>query len=89
MAYNIKLANRIREALAYLPDIEEKEMFRGICFMVDGKMCVCVSGNEMMCRIGERQVEKALEKLPQVSGSEGMAGSQKVQEQAGDQSTVE
>jgi len=61
MAYNIKLANRIRGALAHLPDIEEKEMFRGICFMVDGKMCVCVSGNEMMCRIGERQVEKALE----------------------------
>lgn len=61
MAYNIKLANRIRETLAHLPDVEEKEMFRGTCFMVNGKMCVCVSEDEMMCRIGERQVEKALE----------------------------
>jgi TfoX/Sxy family transcriptional regulator of competence genes len=45
MAYNTKLADRIREALAHLPDVEEKEMFRGVCFMVDGKMCVCVSGD--------------------------------------------
>jgi TfoX/Sxy family transcriptional regulator of competence genes len=61
MAYNTNLADRIREALAHLPDVEEKQMFRGICFMVNGKMCICVSGNEMMCRIGESQVEKALE----------------------------
>jgi|SRR6185312_6926375 len=61
MAYDTKLANRIREALAHLPDVEEKEMFSGVCFMVNGKMCVCVSGDEMMCRIGESQVEKALE----------------------------
>lgn len=61
MAYNTKLADRIREALAHLPDVDEKEMFRGVCFMVNGKMCVCVSDDEMMCRIGESQVEKALE----------------------------
>jgi TfoX/Sxy family transcriptional regulator of competence genes len=61
MAYNTKLADRIREALAHLPDVEEKEMFRGVCFMVDGKMCVCVSGDEMMCRIGADATEKVLE----------------------------
>jgi TfoX/Sxy family transcriptional regulator of competence genes len=54
MAYNEDLANRIREALIArgIEDIEEKKMFRGLCFMVDGKMCVCVSADEMMCRIG-------------------------------------
>ena len=61
MAYNTKLADSIREALAHLPHVEEKEMFRGICFMVDGKMCVCVSGDEMMCRIGADATEKVLE----------------------------
>jgi TfoX/Sxy family transcriptional regulator of competence genes len=61
MGYSIKLADKIREALQHLPDVEEKEMFRGICFMVNGKMCVCVSGDELMCRIGESQVEGALE----------------------------
>ncbi|HVW96836.1 MAG TPA: TfoX/Sxy family protein [Mucilaginibacter sp.] len=61
MAYNLKLADRIREALAHLPDVEEKEMFRGVCFMVNGKMCVCVSGDEMLCRIGAEAMESALE----------------------------
>jgi TfoX/Sxy family transcriptional regulator of competence genes len=50
MAYNEKLAERIREALAHLPKVEEKKMFRGLTFMVNGKMCVSVSGDEMMCR---------------------------------------
>jgi TfoX/Sxy family transcriptional regulator of competence genes len=61
MAYNTKLADKVREALQHLPDVEEKEMFHGVCFMVNGKMCICVSGDELMCRIGESQVEKALE----------------------------
>ena len=61
MAYNTKLADRIREALVHLPDVEEKEMFRGVCFMVNGKMCVCVSGDEMLCRIGADEMENALE----------------------------
>lgn len=54
MAYSKNLADKIREALAELDlaDIEEKKMFSGICFMVDGKMCVCASGDEMLCRIG-------------------------------------
>jgi TfoX/Sxy family transcriptional regulator of competence genes len=30
MAYNEKLADRVREALSALPDVEEKKMFRGI-----------------------------------------------------------
>jgi TfoX/Sxy family transcriptional regulator of competence genes len=50
MAYNEKLAERIRKTLADLPNVEEKKMFRGITFMVNGKMCVCVSGDELMCR---------------------------------------
>ena len=61
MAYNTKLADRVREALVHLPDVEEKEMFRGVCFMVNGKMCVCVSENELLCRIGSAQMEQALE----------------------------
>jgi len=51
MAYNEKLTNRVRSALAHLPNIEEKKMFRGITFMVNGKMCITVGDNEIMCRI--------------------------------------
>ncbi|PWT95821.1 MAG: RNA methyltransferase [Bacteroidetes bacterium] len=62
MPYNEKLADRIREAIAGFGKIEEKKMFRGMCFMVNDKMCVCVSGDEMMCRIGPDAFESAIEK---------------------------
>ena len=51
MAYNEKLNDRLREAIAHLPTVEEKHMFGGTCFMVNGKMCVGVVKDEMMCRI--------------------------------------
>lgn len=51
MAYSEKLANRIRERLADIPRIEEKEMMGGLTFMVNDKMCVGIIKDEMMCRI--------------------------------------
>jgi TfoX/Sxy family transcriptional regulator of competence genes len=51
MAYDKNLANKIREQLANLPVIEEKEMMGGMVFMVDNKMCIGVIKDEMMCRI--------------------------------------
>jgi TfoX/Sxy family transcriptional regulator of competence genes len=62
MPYSERLANRIREALADIKKVKEKKMFRGICFMVKDKMCVCVSGEEMMCRIDPEKYEEAIEK---------------------------
>ena len=41
MAYNESLAVRIRETLADLPNIVEKEMIGGLAFMYNGK-CVLV-----------------------------------------------
>ena len=61
MAFNERLANRIREALAHLPDVVEKKMFHGICFMVNGKMCLCVRLDDMLCRIGPKKYGEALE----------------------------
>ena len=51
MAYNEKLTARIREALAHLPKVEEKRMFRGVTFMVNNKMCITAGDNKIMCRI--------------------------------------
>ncbi len=52
MAYDTKLADRIREYLFEFPrlKVEEKKMFRGLTFMVNGKMCISVSGYNLMCR---------------------------------------
>ncbi len=62
MAYDEKISDRIREALVDVPLLEEKQMFGGICYMVEGKMCVGVVKDNMMCRIGPSAYEDALEK---------------------------
>jgi TfoX/Sxy family transcriptional regulator of competence genes len=62
MAYNEKLVDRIRESISELPHVEEKKMFRGVTFMVNGKMCVCVSGEEMLCRFDPALQETVAEK---------------------------
>jgi TfoX/Sxy family transcriptional regulator of competence genes len=61
MAYSEKLADRMRERLAELPNIEEKEMMGGLTFMYNGKMCIGIIGDEMMCRIDPDFHEKAIE----------------------------
>lgn len=52
MAYSETLADRIREYLSSYSNlkIEEKRMFRGLAFLVNGKMCVNVSEENLMCR---------------------------------------
>ncbi len=62
MAYDEKLATRVREALADIANVEEKKMFRGITFMVNDKMCVCVSGERLMCRIGAEKQQEAVKR---------------------------
>ncbi|MGZ3921264.1 MAG: TfoX/Sxy family protein [Bacteroidia bacterium] len=62
MAFDEKLADRIREALVNIPKVEEKHMFGGVCFMVDGKMCVGVIKDDMMCRIDPTMDKIVLEK---------------------------
>lgn len=62
MAYNQKLAGRIREELTQLTRFEEKEMMGGLTFMVDDKMCVGVMKDEMMCRIDPAMQDEVLKK---------------------------
>ena len=62
MAYNDILAGRIRQSLSHLPDVEEKEMMGGLTFMVNGKMCVGIIKDELMCRIDPAFHEQAVEK---------------------------
>lgn len=54
MAYSEALADKIRKALAY-EKVEEKKLFGGLAFMVNGKMCVTASSqstnHSMMVRV--------------------------------------
>lgn len=61
MAYNERLANRIREYLSELPNVEEKTMMGGLTFMVNDKMCIGIIKDEMMCRIDPGFHERAVE----------------------------
>jgi len=62
MAYNEKLTVRIRQALAHLPKVEEKRMFRGVTFMVNDKMCITAGDNKIMCRIDPASHEEAIKR---------------------------
>ena len=62
MAYNETLAQRVREALATQRQVEEKKMMGGLTFMVNGKMCVGILGDDLMARIDPEVYETALTK---------------------------
>ena len=64
MAYDTKLADRIRAYLLDFPGLklEEKKMFSGVTFMVNGKMCISVSGENLMCRFDPSLQEEIAEK---------------------------
>jgi TfoX/Sxy family transcriptional regulator of competence genes len=63
MAYNEELADRTRELIAEThKDVEEKRMFGGLCFMVNGKMCVGVEQDRMMVRFDPAMNEEIMEK---------------------------
>ena len=62
MAYSESLANRIRERLADLPNIHEKEMMGGLTFMLNDKMCVGIIKDELMCRIDPALHDAVIEK---------------------------
>lgn len=77
MAYDEKLADRVREALVNVPKVAEKKMFRGITFMVGDKMCISVSGNELMLRLDPELTEQLVEEngtRPMVHGGKHMKG---------------
>ena len=79
MAYNTKLADRIREYLKRFSEIEveEKRMFGGLAFMINGKMCVNVSGENLMCRFDPLLTETLKEKngfLPMVMNGKKYKG---------------
>lgn len=58
VAYDVDLADRLREILAAEPDVTEKRMFGGLAFMVAGHMAVSVSGQGgLLLRIDPAQTE--------------------------------
>ena len=61
MAYDEKLADRIRELLEAEPGLTEKKMFGGLAFLLGGNMAVAASGQGgILVRVDPAQSEKLL-----------------------------
>lgn len=60
MAYDERLADRIRFVLKRRRGISEKKMFGGVAFLVQGNMCCGAVGNDLMVRVGPNAYERAL-----------------------------
>ena len=55
MAHDELLAARIRAALGPLPGLEEKKMFGGVGFMLNGNMACGVHKNGLIVRVGSEK----------------------------------
>jgi len=60
MAYDERLADRVRELLAERTDVTERRMFGGLTFMVGGHMCCGINSDELIIRLAPDAEEAAL-----------------------------
>ena len=60
MAYDETLADRVLARLAGQPRLDQKKMFGGISFMVQGNFCCGVVKEEVCVRVGQDGYESAL-----------------------------
>lgn len=62
MAYDQRLAERIRSLLKGRKGVTEKEMFGGLAFLRDGKMFVGIVKDELMARVGKEAHDEWVKK---------------------------
>ncbi len=70
MPYNEKIADIVRGQLPPGLEIQEKKMYGGLVFMVNGKMCICVGGSEpdvVMVRVDKDLYPELLKRRGAVS----------------------
>jgi TfoX/Sxy family transcriptional regulator of competence genes len=60
MAFSEALAERIRQRLARRKNVEEKKMFGGIGFLLNGNLLVGVWKDSLIVRLGPGEGEEAL-----------------------------
>ncbi|OBI20244.1 TfoX/Sxy family protein [Mycobacterium sp. E2497] len=78
MAYDEKLADEIREIVASERGVEEKRMFGGLAFLVNGNMSVAVSRQGgLLVRVPAEDLDKVLRRDhvgPMVMGGRDVRG---------------
>jgi TfoX/Sxy family transcriptional regulator of competence genes len=78
MAYDEKLAEKVRAALAGQKNLIEKKMFGGIGFMIDDKICIAVNKDDILIRCAPEETDELLSKrgakIFDLSGARPMKG---------------
>jgi TfoX/Sxy family transcriptional regulator of competence genes len=78
MAYDEDLANRIRELLGPQRGLEEKRMFGGLAFLINGNMSVAASGQGgLLVRVPPEDADNLLQRehvSPMVMGGRESTG---------------
>jgi len=62
MAYDEKLADRVRVILRRRRGLEEKKMFGGLAFLVNGHMACGIIDEDLMVRVGPDAYDASLKK---------------------------
>lgn len=60
MAFDERLAERIRKRLGKRKELAEKKMFGGIAFLLNGNMCVGVHKQDLIVRLDPEETDEAL-----------------------------
>jgi hypothetical protein len=60
VAYDERLADRVRALLGDHPRLREQKMFGGLAFLVAGNMAIGILGDTLMVRVGRDAYEGAL-----------------------------
>jgi len=60
MAFDERLAERIRKRLGKRKELAEKKMFGGVAFLLNGNMCVGVHKQDLIVRLDPEDTDKAL-----------------------------
>jgi len=58
--FDEKLAARVRKLLSSERSLEEKRMFAGVAFMVNGHMCCGVLNNDLVLRVARQEYDEAI-----------------------------
>jgi TfoX/Sxy family transcriptional regulator of competence genes len=62
VAYDERLAARVRDLLANDSAVSERKMFGRLAFMLAGNMCCGIVRDQLMLRLGADLAEKALKR---------------------------
>src|SRR2546429_9772340 len=60
MAFDERLAERIRGSLGRRKGLVEKKMFGGVAFLLNGNMCVGVHKSDLIVRLAPEETDGAL-----------------------------